>query len=500
MSFISTRGGACVTASQAILRGLAPDGGLYVPAMFPQLSLQEIAALTQMDYRQRALTILRGYLEDFSAQELSQAIDSAYASSKFDDKAIAPTRRLDATTHVLELFHGPTLAFKDMALQLLPHLTTLSARKNGEEREIAILVATSGDTGKAALEGFKDVPGTSCTVFYPTDGVSDVQKLQMTTTGGDNTHVIAINGNFDDAQTGVKALFASERFHQQMQERGRVLSSANSINFGRLVPQIVYYFSAYADLLAEGAIQLGEEINFVVPTGNFGNILAGYYARSMGLPIKKLICASNRNNVLTDFFLGGIYDTRRQFFKTTSPSMDILISSNLERLLFECADRDSLLISRWMQQLRDCQSYAIGEQRKEWLLSVFGAGCADDLECADEIHRVFTQHQYLMDTHTAVASRVLRHYREETGDATQTVIVSTASPYKFAADVLRAVSGQAAAQDKDAFACCEALEQLSGRPIPQQVQALRTLPIRHRAHCERDGMAQAVLSAFEEQV
>ncbi len=494
MSFISTRGGACVTASQAILRGLAPDGGLYVPAVFPQMTLADIAALTKLDYRARALTILRGYLDDFNAQELADAIASAYEAAKFDDAAIAPTKKLDSNTHVLELFHGPTLAFKDMALQLLPHLTTLSAKKSGENREVAILVATSGDTGKAALEGFKDVPGTSCTVFYPTDGVSDVQKLQMTTTGGENTHVIALNGNF--AQSGVKALFSSEDFHQQVNARGKVLSSANSINFGRLVPQIVYYFSAYADLLNAGAIALGDEVNFVVPTGNFGNILAGYYARSMGLPVKKLICASNRNNVLTDFFLGGVYDTRRQFFKTTSPSMDILISSNLERLLFECADRDGALIARWMQQLRTSQSYAVGQQRQEWLLSVFAAGYADDRDCAEEIARVFEQHHYLMDTHTAVASRVLRQYRETSGDLTPTVIVSTASPYKFAADVLTAVAGKNAVAGLDAFACSDELEARSGMPVPQQVKALRSLPIRHTAHCEKGGMAQAVLDAF----
>ena len=481
MSFISTRGGACVTASQAILRGLAPDGGLYVPAVFPQMTLADIAALTKLDYRARALTILRGYLDDFNAQELADAIASAYEAAKFDDAAIAPTKKLDSNTHVLELFHG---------------LTTLSAKKNGENREVAILVATSGDTGKAALEGFKDVPGTSCTVFYPTDGVSDVQKLQMTTTGGENTHVIALNGNFDDAQSGVKALFSSADFHHQVNARGKVLSSANSINFGRLVPQIVYYFSAYADLLNADAIALGDEVNFVVPTGNFGNILAGYYARSMGLPVKKLICASNRNNVLTDFFLGGVYDTRRQFFKTTSPSMDILISSNLERLLFECADRDGALIARWMQQLRTSQSYAVGQQRQEWLLSVFAAGYADDRDCAEEIARVFEQHHYLMDTHTAVASRVLRQYRETSGDLTPTVIVSTASPYKFAADVLTAVAGKNAVAGLDAFACSDELEARSGMPVPQQVKALRSLPIRHTAHCEKGSMAQAVLDAF----
>ncbi len=496
MSFFSTRGGAAVTASQAILYGLAPDGGLYVPAMFPPMSQQKLAELVPMDYCQRASTILRKYLEDFSIPEIDAAVAAAYDKAKFDDAAIAPTKKLDDETFVLELFHGPTLAFKDMALQLLPHLTTLSAKKNGEEREVSILVATSGDTGKAALEGFKDVPGTSCTVFYPTDGVSDVQKLQMTTTGGDNTHVIAINGNFDDAQTGVKALFSSKEFNADVNKTGRVLSSANSINFGRLVPQVVYYFSAYADLLEKGAINLGDPVNFVVPTGNFGNILAAYYARSMGLPVGKLICASNRNNVLTDFFRSGVYDTRRQFFKTTSPSMDILISSNLERLLFECADRDGELIATWMKQLKESYSYCIGEHRQEWMNSVFDAGYADDQQCAAEIRTRFEQDHYLMDTHTAVASHVLREYREKTGDMTPAVIVSTASPYKFAADVLTAVEGKDAAAGLDAFQCSEKLEALSGMPVPAQVKALKTLPVRHKAQCERDGMAQAVLDAF----
>lgn len=497
MSFFSTRGGTCVTASQAILYGLAPDGGLYVPAMFPQISRQKLTSLVGMDYCQRAATILCTYLEDFSLPEINAAVAAAYAPDKFDDPAIAPLRKLDGSTHVLELFHGPTLAFKDMALQLLPHLTTLSARKNGEEHEVSILVATSGDTGKAALEGFKDVPGTSCTVFFPTDGVSDVQKLQMTTTGGSNTHVIALSGNFDDAQTGVKNLFASKDFAEAVHSRGKVLSSANSINFGRLVPQVVYYFSAYADLLASHVIQPGDAVNFVVPTGNFGNILAAYYARSMGLPIGKLICASNRNNVLTDFFATGTYDIRRQFFKTTSPSMDILISSNLERLLFEVADRDGELISRWMKLLKECGSYAVGQQRLEWLNGIFAAGFADDQQTSQEIRRVFQHNDYLMDTHTAVASHVLREYRQKTGDDTPAVIVSTASPYKFAADVLSAVRDPETAAGLDAFQCSEALEALSARPVPQQVKELRSLPIRHNAHCEKDAMAQAVLAAFD---
>ena len=496
MSFFSTRGGAAVTASQAILYGLAPDGGLYVPAMFPPISMKKLGDLTDMDYRQRASAILRTYLEDYSVPEIDAALAAAYDEKKFDDPAIAPVKKLDEDTWVLELFHGPTLAFKDMALQLLPHLTTLAARKNGETREVSILVATSGDTGKAALEGFKDVPGTSCTVFYPSDGVSDVQKLQMTTTGGSNTHVIGIHGNFDDAQTGVKALFSSPAFNDQMHALGKVLSSANSINFGRLVPQIVYYFSAYAELLNAGAISLGDQVNFVVPTGNFGNILAAYYARNMGLPVGKLICASNRNNVLTDFFRNGVYDTRRTFFKTTSPSMDILISSNLERLLYECADRDGELVGRWMKQLKECYTYAIGEQRQEWMNDVFDAGYCDDMQCAAEIRSRFMQNQYLMDTHTAVASHVLREYREKTGDPTPAVIVSTASPYKFAADVLAAVQGAAAVQGLDAFQCSERLEKLSGVRIPPQVTELRNLPVRHQQQCEKDGMPAAVLEAF----
>ena len=426
MSFISTRGGACVTASQAILRGLAPDGGLYVPAVFPQMTLADIAALTKLDYRARALTILRGYLDDFNAQELADAIASAYEAAKFDDAAIAPTKKLDSNTHVLELFHGPTLAFKDMALQLLPHLTTLSAKKNGENREVAILVATSGDTGKAALEGFKDVPGTSCTVFYPTDGVSDVQKLQMTTTGGENTHVIALNGNFDDAQSGVKALFSSADFHQQVNARGKVLSSANSINFGRLVPQIVYYFSAYADLLNAGAIALGDEVNFVVPTGNFGNILAGYYARSMGLPVKKLICASNRNNVLTDFLRTGIYDRNRPFHTTISPSMDILISSNLERLLFDLSGENDAEIRMYMDALGSAGRYQVSDNIKAKLDDAFWGGCCSEEETEETIRRYWQDHNYLIDPHTAVAAEVLAQYRIASGDETPAVEVSTA--------------------------------------------------------------------------
>lgn len=497
MSFFSTRGNCCVTASQAILRGLAEDGGLYVPSMFPVVPLEKTCSLGQLPYPRRAAEILKLYLEDFSSQEIDAAVDAAYGPDRFADPAVAPLKPLDENTWVMELFHGPTLAFKDVALQLLPRLTALSARKNGESREVSILVATSGDTGKAALEGFRDVPGTSCTVFYPLDGVSDVQRLQMVTTGGSNTQVIAVRGNFDDAQTGVKELFTSAGFAEEMASRGRVLSSANSINFGRLVPQVVYYFSAYADLVDRRAIVAGDPVNFCVPTGNFGNILAGFYAHQMGLPIGKLICASNRNNVLTDFFGSGIYSTHRVFFRTISPSMDILVSSNLERLLFEVADRDGDLVRTWMRLLKECGSYSVGDQRREWLESLFWGGCADDHDTLEEIGRRFRQDHYLMDPHTAVASAVLRRYREANGtDRTPTVLVSTASPYKFSRDVLAGISGSAD-RGLDPFACSEELEKLSGVPMPEQVRRLRDLPVRHRAECEKDGMGAAVLSGFD---
>ena len=489
MSFISTRGGACVTASQAILRGLAPDGGLYVPAVFPQMTLADIAALTKLDYRARALTILRGYLDDFNAQELADAIASAYEAAKFDDAAIAPTKKLDSNTHVLELFHGPTLAFKDMALQLLPHLTTLSAKKNGENREVAILVATSGDTGKAALEGFKDVPGTSCTVFYPTDGVSDVQKLQMTTTGGENTHVIALNGNFDDAQSGVKALFSSEDFHQQVNARGKVLSSANSINFGRLVPQIVYYFSAYADLLARGEIKMGDEVNFCVPTGNFGNILASYYAKRMGLPVHKFICASNSNNVLTDFIRTGTYDKKRAFYTTISPSMDILVSSNLERLLYHLCGEDTEKLTGWMNALQSGGAYTVDAATADAVRALFYGGCCDDQETVEVIRNTFEKDGYLCDTHTAVAVGVYEQYLKETGDNTPAVIASTASPYKFPDSVLDAFDCEKPA---DPFAEAELLAKLSNTKIPAPITALRTKTVRFENTCAAADMADFV--------
>ena len=497
MQMLSTRGAAAVTPSMAILRGLAPDGGLYVPAEFPIFTPEEIQALAPMGYQQRAAFVLARFLPDFTEQELQTAIAGAYGEG-FDCEAVAPMVRVGSRAHALELWHGPTLAFKDMALQLLPYLLTMSGKKHGEEREVFILVATSGDTGKAALEGFKDVPGTRCCVFYPKDGVSQAQRLQMVTTGGANTHVIAIEGNFDDAQTGVKKIFSDAEFAAEMDRQSRVLSSANSINFGRLVPQVVYYFSAYADLLAQGAIAMGDKVNFCVPTGNFGDILAADYAAKAGLPVGRLICASNENNVLTDFIETGRYDiSGRSFFKTISPSMDILISSNLERLLFDLSGCDGEKIAALMAQLKETGAYSIDADMLEKLQARYAAGYVDEEGIRAEIARTWKEEGYLMDTHTAVASAVLRAYEEKTGDKTPGVIVSTASPYKFGASVLEAIAGKEATQGKDDFACCALLSRLTDTKVPAQIADLPSMPVRHTAVCARKSMAQAVIDAVK---
>ena len=497
MKMLSTRGAAAVSPSMAILRGLAPDGGLYVPASFPAFTFEEIAALAPMCYQERALAVLSRFLPDFTQEELTAAIAGAYGTG-FDCEKIAPMERVGSWAHALELWHGPTLAFKDMALQLLPYLLTMSGRKHGEEREVFILVATSGDTGKAALEGFLDVPGTRCCVFYPKDGVSQAQHLQMVTTGGSNTHVIAVKGNFDDAQTGVKRIFSDPAFAAKMDEQGRVLSSANSINFGRLVPQVVYYFSAYADLLASGTIALGDKVNFCVPTGNFGDILAADYAGKAGLPVGRLICASNENNVLTDFIKTGAYDiSDRAFYKTISPSMDILISSNLERLLFDLHGCDGEKVAQLMAQLRKEGRYQVDGDVLSALQARYAAGCVSEDGIREEIARTWKEDGYLMDTHTAVASAVLREYIEKTGDKTVSVIVSTASPYKFGASVLEAVAGSEAIAGKDDFACCAALSALTGTHEPDQIAKLPQMPVRHSAVCEREAMDQAVLDAVK---
>ena len=497
MQMLSTRGAAAVSPSMAILRGLAPDGGLYVPAQFPRFTFEEIKALTPMSYQERAAFVLARFLPDFTQEELKNAISGAYGTG-FDCEEVAPMAKVGTWAHALELWHGPTLAFKDMALQLLPYLLTMSGKKHGEEREVFILVATSGDTGKAALEGFLDVPGTRCCVFYPDGGVSQAQRLQMVTTGGSNTHVIAVKGNFDDAQTGVKKIFSDPDFAAKMDAQGRVLSSANSINFGRLVPQVVYYFSAYADLLAEGAIEMGDKVNFCVPTGNFGDILAADYAGKAGLPVGRLICASNENNVLTDFIKIGAYDiSDRDFFKTISPSMDILISSNLERLLFDLCGMDGAKVAQMMAQLKEEGRYEIDADMLEKLQAKYAAGYVDEAGIRAEIARTWKEDGYLMDTHTAVASAVLREYIEKTGDKTPAVIVSTASPYKFGASVLEAIAGEAAVSGKDDFACCAMLSELTNTREPDQIAKLPTMEIRHTGVCEKDAMAGAVLSVVK---
>lgn len=437
MNYFSTRNSTeKVTASQAMAMGLAPDGGLFVPESLPQVDLSFISELCGMDYRGRAAKIMKLYLEEFSEDELAEYVASAY-SDNFDCKEVAPLHFVDNTTAFLELWHGPTCAFKDMALQILPYLLTSSLKKTGENREVCILVATSGDTGKAALEGFADVKGTKIFVFYPSGGVSDIQRLQMVTQSGDNVGVCAVKGNFDDAQTGVKKIFGDTAFSSEISERGFFLSSANSINWGRLLPQIVYYFSAYCDYVSSGKIKLGNEINVCVPTGNFGNILAGWFAKQMGLPIKRFICASNANNVLTDFINTGVYDKNRKFHLTISPSMDILVSSNLERLLYMlCGDEKT---SAFMQQLSCDGKYDVGGEVRDTIRALFSAGYCDDNMTCSKIAETWKQANYLIDTHTAVAASVLDGYRQATGDTTPAVVVSTASPFKFAADVCKAL-------------------------------------------------------------
>ncbi len=483
MIYTSTRGGQPISAAQAIVRGLGEGGGLFVPEAFPLVSMEEIVSMANMSYVERAVCVLKRYLTDFSEQQLREMAESAYA--RFDTEAVAPLHALKDDVQVLELWHGPTLAFKDVALTLLPHLMTASARATGEEREILILVATSGDTGKAALSGFQDVPGTGCAVFYPKGGVSEAQRLQMVTQRGENTHVIAVRGNFDDAQTGVKRIFADKEAADRLNEKGVVLSSANSINWGRLVPQIVYYFSAYADMLASGAIKPGDEVNFCVPTGNFGNILAAHYASLMGLPVGKLICASNENNVLTDFINTGVYDRRREFHLTTSPSMDILISSNLERMLYELCGRDSEKVAGWMNELKEKGVYQVDQASGEKLRAVMYGGWASQEACADEIARVWNEEKYLIDPHTAVAMSVMRAYREETGDMRPCVIASTASPFKFGRSVAAALDMDVAASD---FELCARLTEKTGVPTPTAISELPTLPVRHKRDCAPEEM------------
>jgi threonine synthase len=474
LKYQSTRdSGIRITATEAIAQGISADGGLFVPVSFPVLTGDAILDLASKSYVERAAFVLGLFLDGFSGEELERFSGVAYGNTAFSHPSVAPLHRLDGNTHFLELWHGPTCAFKDMALQMLPHLLTASMRKADETRSVCILVATSGDTGKAALEGFCDVPGTRIMVFYPKNGVSDIQELQMTTQRGENVNVVAVDGNFDDAQTGVKAIFSDENLRSELDGNGIFLSSANSINWGRLVPQITYYVSAYCDLLAKNVIKYGEKVNFCVPTGNFGNILAAWYAERIGLPVNKLICASNRNDVLTQFFGTGVYDKNRQFFTTVSPSMDILVSSNLERLLFETSGKDSGAVSAYMSSLSKKGRYEVAERIKEETARVFAGGCCSEKDTKQAIADTYEKYNYLIDTHTAVAYKVLLDYRASTRDETPSVVVSTASPFKFCDSVLDALGAYTPGD------CADLIDALAGKIGCAPPAPLTSL--RHRA-------------------
>lgn len=487
LKYKSTRNSECkVTASQAILKGLADDGGLFVPEQIPGLSVS-MDEMTGMSYQEVAYLVMKEFLTDFTEEELKQCIEKAY-DSKFDTEVIAPLAKVDGT-YYLELFHGSTIAFKDMALSILPHLLTTSAKKNHVNNEIVILTATSGDTGKAALAGFADVPGTRIIVFYPKDGVSQVQKLQMVTQKGENVDVVAIHGNFDNAQSGVKAMFENKELAKELDAKGYQFSSANSINIGRLVPQVAYYVYAYVKLLENEEIAKDEVINVTVPTGNFGNILAAYYAKNMGVPIGKLICASNQNKVLFDFFQTGTYDKNREFVLTTSPSMDILISSNLERLIYVIAGEDSEKTAELMKALKTDGKYSVSDDMKA-RLSDFAAGFASEEETAKQIHDVYAKTGYVMDTHTAVASHVYETYVKDTKDESKCVIASTASPYKFVKSVMTAIDPEYSV--KDELSLLSKLEEVSGVEMPQAIKDILNAEIRHQIECDPEDMENTV--------
>lgn len=483
----STRSDAApVKASQAILKGLAEDGGLFVPEAIPALdkSMEELKGLS---YQEIAYQVMKLYLTDFTEEELRDCIARAY-DDKFDTEAIAPLAEADGA-YFLELYHGATIAFKDMALSILPHLMTVSARKNQVKNEIVILTATSGDTGKAALAGFADVEGTRILVFYPKNGVSPIQEKQMVTQKGDNTCVVGIHGNFDDAQTGVKQLFSDKELAKELAEAGFQFSSANSINIGRLVPQIVYYVYACAKLLEEGRLAADETINVVVPTGNFGNILAAYYAKNMGAPIDKLICASNENKVLYDFFGTGAYDKNRDFVLTSSPSMDILVSSNLERLIYRLAGEDASRNASFMKALSGEGRYVITEEMRKGLADFYG-NYATEEETARAIRSLYEKTGYVIDTHTAVAASVYQKYVAQTGDAKKTVIASTASPFKFTRSVMNAI--EESCDNMDDFTLVDRLAALSGREVPGAIEEIRSAPVLHKSVCEKEQMKETV--------
>ena len=489
MYYVSTRDSSLrYCASQAIVQGLSRDGGLFLPETIPVLSKGALERLAALPYTERAVYVMKLFLEEFSEDELRSFAERAYSPERFDVPQVAPLRRLDESTAVLELWHGPTCAFKDMALQMLPYLLTASLCKTGEDKTACILVATSGDTGKAALEGFRDVARTKIMVFYPKDGVSDIQKLQMVTQEGANVAVCAVNGNFDDAQNGVKRIFSDAALREALAAEGKLLSSANSINWGRVLPQIVYYVSAYCDMLSSGSIACGETVNVCVPTGNFGNILAAYYARCMGVPFGKLICASNANDVLTEFIRTGVYDRNRPFYTTMSPSMDILISSNLERLLYLLSGSDEA-VRGYMRRLSETGRYAVSPELHEKIASVFACGSCGETKTAETIRRVFERQSYLIDTHTAVAWDVLEAYRRETGDRTQAVVVSTASAFKFCASVLPALGVTELRPGTEILA---QLSEKTGQPVPAPLAALSGKSVRFAISTDKERMEQAV--------
>lgn len=484
MMYNSTRDKSCrVSAAHAIVHGLAPDGGLFVPEELPKLSLAQIEALSKTDYRGRAEKILSLFLDEFDRAEIKRIVSAAYGDN-FDDAAVAPLHIIDGKTAVLELWHGPTCAFKDMALQILPHLLTASLKKCSETKKVCILVATSGDTGKAALEGFADVEDTKILVFYPHNGVSDVQKLQMVTQRGENVSVAAVKGNFDDAQTGVKTLFGDTQLAQELSAKGWFLSSANSINWGRLLPQIVYYFSAYCDFLNSNGLKLGDEVDFAVPTGNFGDILACWYAKQMGLPVGKLICASNENNVLADFFKTGTYDRNRAFHTTISPSMDILVSSNLERLLYSVCGDDKQ-VAEYMRSLSEKGSYTVSNEIFKVLSDNFVGGFCTDADTKATIADVYNEHGYLIDTHTAVAYKLMLEHKTDR----PTVVVSTASPFKFCDSVLDALGEKT---DASGVELIEKLASFTGKAAPAPLCGLDKRPVRFETVIEKQAMKQAV--------
>ncbi len=491
MKYHSTRDASLhYDSSQVIMQGLSREGGLFVPETFPTLSTEVLETLISADYQSRAVKIMKLFLEDFSEEELIEYAAKAYAfGQKFDEGAIAPVHHVTTGTEVLELWHGPTCAFKDMALQMLPYLLTASLKKSGEQKTACILAATSGDTGKAALEGFCDVDHTKILVFYPRDGVSDIQKLQMVTQQGNNVGVCSVIGNFDDAQTGVKKIFSDEALRETLDKKGYFLSSANSINWGRVLPQVVYYISAYCDLVRDGRISMGEKVNFCVPTGNFGDILAGFYAKIMGLPVNMLICASNSNNVLTDFIKTGVYDCNRPFFSTESPSMDILISSNLERLLYQLTESDEE-VRGYMEQLSRNGRYQVSDELRKKIQQNFAAGWCTDKQAAETIAKVFGSEGYLMDTHTAVAYTVLGEYRKETGDNTLSVVLSTASPYKFCASVLAALG---ITEIQDGTEVIHQLEEQTRTSAPLPLKSLAEKKVRFTQETETCNMPKVVL-------